>query len=53
MEQAIIAQSEYDQSGLTNINRLQDDLNQHYQFIVRRQSTVKTTIALDLDLITQ
>jgi len=53
MEQAIIAQSEYDQSGLTNINRLQDDLNKHYQFIVRRQSTVKTTIALDLDLITQ
>ena len=53
MEQAIIAQSEYDQSGLTNINRLKDDLNQHYQFIVRRQSTVKTTIALDLDLITQ
>jgi len=49
MEQAIIAQSEYDQSGLTNINRLQDDLNLHYQYIVRRQSTVKTTIALDLD----
>lgn len=53
MEPPIIAQSKYDQSGLTNINRLQDDLNNHYQFIIRRQSTVKTTIALDLQLITQ
>ena len=53
MDPAIIAQSEYDHSGLTNLSMLQDDLEKHYQFIIRRRSTIKTTLAIDHDLITQ
>ncbi len=50
---AVIAQSKYDEHGLTTLNILQDDLNNHYQFLVRRRSTVKNKIAVDLKLISQ
>ncbi len=53
MEPDIIAQSGYDHSGLTNIDLFKEDLNSHYQFIIRRWSTIQTTLVLDQGLISR
>lgn len=41
----VIAQSQYDKSGLTNIEGLKDDLTWHYQFLIRRRNSVITQMS--------
>jgi spore coat protein H len=42
----VIEQSKYDHAGLTHMESLQQDLNQHYQFLVRRRNTIYSTLML-------
>ena len=40
----IVAQSEYDEAGLTSMSLLEEDLNTHFQFLIRRRSSIIETI---------
>jgi spore coat protein H len=43
----VMAQSQFDQSGMTNLELLKQDLNQHYQFLVDRRFSIETALMLD------
>jgi spore coat protein H len=45
----IIAQSQYDQSGLTNIELLREDLKLHYDFLLNRRNSIEATLVMTID----
>ena len=47
LDSEVIAQSQYDQSGMTNLDLLKQDLNQHYQFLLDRRFSIETALMLD------
>ena len=47
LDPEVIAQSQYDQSGMTNLELLKQDLNQHYQFLLDRRFSIETALMLD------
>ena len=49
----VIAQSEYDQAGLTSLSLLEEDLNNYFQFLIRRRVKIINTIASQLNLSNQ
>jgi len=50
-QEAIISQSKYDQSGSTNLEKLEKDLQYHYQFILKRRSALLKIIEHDLTIL--
>jgi spore coat protein H len=49
----LIAQSEYDQSGLTDLNNLKEDMQSHFQTIYYQRQSVEMLIASELEDISE
>lgn len=43
----VIAQSQYDHFGLTDIDELGEELNWHYQFLIRRRENIDLQLTMD------
>ena len=47
LNETIISQSRHDMSGRTDLEKLQSDLNHHFQFLIRRRRTIYETLMLN------
>jgi spore coat protein CotH len=47
LDETIISQSRHDMSGRTDLEKLQNDLNHHFQFLIRRRRTIYETLMLN------